>query len=166
MAGASASYYFVIIGTKDNPLYESEFGTFKQGGDGVSKVRATLLDKDAHRINYIQITNQQSVSLPQSPVQFREEQRHMNQFIAHSSLDCIEDLQWASKEMYLKTVDKFNNTWVSCFLTGGNEPVRQFFTDVYDLYCKTLMNPFYEVNMAIRSQTFDQKIKAAAKKYL
>lgn len=44
----------------------------------------------------------------------------MNQFIAHSSLDCIEDLQWASKEMYLKTVDKFNNTWVSCFLTGGS----------------------------------------------
>ncbi|KAJ6261361.1 hypothetical protein Dda_4031 [Drechslerella dactyloides] len=156
MAGSSTSYYFVIIGTKDNPLYEAEFGTFKQGGDGVPK--------------------------------FREEQRHMNQFIAHSSLDCIEDLQWASKEMYLKTVDKFNNTWVSCFLTGGkaaytrryetdikfllvhdtrsDEPIRQFFADVYDLYCKTLMNPFYEVNMAIRSQTFDQKIKAAAKKYL
>ncbi|KAF3090330.1 TRAPP subunit [Orbilia oligospora] len=146
MAGSSTSYYFVIIGTKDNPLYEAEFGSFKQGGDGIAK--------------------------------FREEQRHMNQFIAHSSLDCIEDQQWASKEMYLKTVDKFNNTWVSCFLTGGNikfllvhdtrsdEPIRQFFTDVYDLYCKTLMNPFYEVNMAIRSQTFDQKIKAAAKKYL
>ena len=61
------SYYFTIIGTRDNPLFESEFGTSKGGGDG-------------------------------SP-RFREEARHMNQFITHAALDMVEEIQWANKEL-------------------------------------------------------------------
>jgi len=58
------SYYFAIIGTKDNPLFEHEFGTSKQGGDGIAR--------------------------------FRDDARHMNQFIVHSSLDIVEEVQWTT----------------------------------------------------------------------
>lgn len=46
------------------------------------------------------------------------------------------------------------------------EPIRQFFFDVYDLYVKTLLSPFYFVNQPITSQVFDQKVRALGKKYL
>lgn len=61
------SYYFVIVGTQDNPLFEHEFGTSKQGGDGA-----------AH---------------------FADQARSMNQFIVHSSLDILEEVQWSSGQM-------------------------------------------------------------------
>lgn len=63
------SYYFAIIGTQDNPLFEHEFGTSKQGGDGLSR--------------------------------FSDQARHLNQFILHSSLDVVEEVQWNSGQMYV-----------------------------------------------------------------
>lgn len=33
------SYYFAIIGTRDNPLFELDFGTSKLGGDGLARFR-------------------------------------------------------------------------------------------------------------------------------
>lgn len=61
------SYYFVIVGTEDNPLFEYEFGTSKAGGDGQAR--------------------------------FPEQARHMNQFIVHSSLDIVEEVQWGTGQM-------------------------------------------------------------------
>ncbi|KAI1268263.1 Sedlin [Xylariaceae sp. FL1019] len=165
------SYYFVIVGTQDNPLFEHEFGTSKAGGDG-----------QAH---------------------FPESSRHMNQFIVHSSLDIVEEVQWGSGQMYLKCVDRFFNSYVSCFLTGGNikfmllhqppptanpssarasassstiasnptspqteEAVRAFMLEVYESWVKTIMSPFYRVNMEVTSPVFRQRVVAAGKKYL
>ncbi|KAL9106101.1 MAG: hypothetical protein Q9187_008607 [Circinaria calcarea] len=79
------SYYFCIIGSKDNPLFELEFGTSKQGGDGVAR--------------------------------FPAEARRLNPFIVHASLDIVEEAQWLSNQMYLKRVDHFASSHISCFLT-------------------------------------------------
>lgn len=69
LATPTMSYYFAIIGTQDNPLFEYEFGTAKQGGDGIAR--------------------------------FQEQARHMNQFIVHSSLDIVEEVQWSSGQMFV-----------------------------------------------------------------
>ncbi|KAF2453948.1 Sedlin [Lineolata rhizophorae] len=82
------SYYFAIVGTKDNPLFEHEFGTFRQGGDGIAR--------------------------------FRDDARHMNQFVVHSSLDMVEELQWTTGQMYLKNIDRFHTSYISAFLTPTN----------------------------------------------
>lgn len=186
------SYYFVIVGTQDNPLFEHEFGTSKAGGDGQSR--------------------------------FNEQVRHLNQFILHSSLDIVEEVQWAQGQMcvpsthsnthtappralltrrerrYLKVVDKFFNNYVSCFVTGGNvkflllhqpalppgpptsrsstaiganptspateEAVRNFFVEVYENWVKAIMNPFYRTNQEVSSPVFRQRVAAAGRKYL
>ncbi|EHA50975.1 hypothetical protein MCOR27_002406 [Pyricularia oryzae] len=162
------SYYFAIIGTQDNPLFEYEFGTSKQGGDGMPR--------------------------------FAEASRHMNQFILHSSLDIVEEAQWNTGQMYLKCVDKFLNSYVSCFVTGGNvkflllhqpvvvgpqttaatrnsiaanptsvateEAIKSFFMEVYENWVKAIMSPFYKVNMEVRSPIFRARVAAAGKKYL
>ena len=61
------SYYFAIIGTRDNPLFTIDFGTSKGGGDGVAR--------------------------------FRDEAKHMNQFIVHAAIDMVEEIQWNNKEL-------------------------------------------------------------------
>jgi hypothetical protein len=61
----------------------------------------------------------------------------MNQFIVHSSLDIVEEVQWGGGQMYslpsplyalltllsryLKCIDRFYNNYVSCFITGGSQ---------------------------------------------
>ncbi|KAK4143858.1 Sedlin [Dichotomopilus funicola] len=177
------SYYFAIIGTQDNPLFEYEFGTSKQGGDGQAR-----FPDDAH---------------------------HLNQFVLHSSLDIVEEVQWTNGQLYLKVIDKFFTNYISCFMTAGNvkflllhqptataaaaaaatagvsgvtpvanpsrnstavganptspqteEAIKNFFGEVYENYVKAIMSPFYKVNMGIRSPVFRQRVAAAGRKYL
>jgi trafficking protein particle complex subunit 2 len=74
------SYYFVIVSPTDKPLFDLTFGTSKAGGDGVARFRNG------------------------------ETSRYMNQFIAHASLDIVEEVQWLNSNM-LGTSDIFpNNT--------------------------------------------------------
>ncbi|KFZ25472.1 hypothetical protein V502_00076 [Pseudogymnoascus sp. VKM F-4520 (FW-2644)] len=163
------SFYFAIVGTQDNPLFEYEFGSSKQGGDGIAR--------------------------------FPEQARYMNQFVVHSSLDIVEEVQWGTGQMYLKCLDRFYNNYVSCFITPGNikflllqmpsqptgvaistrastsiaanptspqteEAIRQFFVEVYENWVKTTMSPFYQVNMEVKSPVFRNRVVASAKKYL
>jgi hypothetical protein len=116
---------------------------------------------------------------------------------------------------YLRTIDRFQTSHVSAFLTGGNvkfmllsspdvpasgstaaslstgqsasassnrlnrafqsfnptspdteEAIKKFFLDVYDVWVKALMNPFYQANAPVTSPVFRQRVQQAARKHL
>lgn len=138
-----ATYHFVIVGPQDNPLFEDEFGAGRRG----------TADKSNDR-------------------------RHLNEFIVHAALDPTDFLTWNSKDMYLKVVDHFHEWSISAYATASRtrfmllhdvrneDGIRNFFTEVHELYTKVLLNPFYTPGAPIESDNFRTKIKACARKYL
>ena len=75
-------------------------------------------------------------------------------------------------------MDRFNDQNVFAFVTASGvrflllhegrneEAVRNFFNEVYELYVKLLLNPFYQYDTPILSPSFDQRIRALARRYL
>ncbi|KAG2386966.1 hypothetical protein C9374_002001 [Naegleria lovaniensis] len=130
--------YFVIV-AKDCPIYELEISTSK-----------------------------------------RTDQSQLKQFVLHASLDVVEELQWTTNNLFLKSIDKFNEFNIYGFVTAGNvrflllfendkkndDTIKNFFSDVFELYIKIQMNPFYELYSPITSQDFDNRVKQLANKYI
>ena len=92
-----SSYYFTIIGTRDNPLYELEFSSFKTA---VSS--STSTNNIPGRSNF--------------PTSVKE----ILPFISNSSLDLIEDIQWSTNQFSLGKIDSFYGLLINAFITQGN----------------------------------------------
>ena len=101
-----------------------------------------------------------------------------HQFVVHAALDIVDELLPQGNAVYLKTVDRYRELLVSAYVTPGHvrfmllhdgkseDTVRNFFEDVYEMYLKVLLNPFYRPNSAIESPDFDMRVRALGKRYL
>ncbi|CAL8084409.1 unnamed protein product [Calicophoron daubneyi] len=135
-------YYFVIVGHHDEALFEFEYRAANKAADNRS-----------------------------------EEYRYLNQFIAHAALDIVDEQMWTTTNTFLKAVDKFNEWIVSASVTPGklrfillhDEPnesrIRNFFQDVYDVYVKLALNPFFDRRMPVSSPSFTKKVQRLASKH-
>ncbi|OQS03005.1 trafficking protein particle complex subunit 2 [Thraustotheca clavata] len=106
----------------------------------------------------------------------KDETAHVDEFVLHSALDIVQETMWSNPSMWLKVVDKFNEQFVSGFVTATNikfillhesrneDAIKSFFLDVYDLYVKLLLNPFYTHDTPISSIDFDSRVRSLAKR--
>ena len=79
--------------------------------------------------------------------------------------------------MYMRTVDKFNSQLhISCLMTASGtkfillheksyeDQIKQFFNEMYELFVKALMNPFFDPEKAIEIPQFDDSVALISKR--
>ncbi|EFX03247.1 trafficking protein particle complex subunit 2 [Grosmannia clavigera kw1407] len=181
------SYYFAIVGTQDNPLFEYDFGTSKQGGDGLAH-----FSEQARHLNQFIVHSSLDVveevlwGTGQMYLKCVDKffQNYVSCFVTGAN----------TKFLLLHTPSSAANAYtpgINGGLTGGNsssaasvssrastsiganptsaateEAIKNFFFEVYESWVKATMNPFYKNNMEISSPVFRARVAAAGKKYL
>ncbi|CAD6892594.1 unnamed protein product [Tilletia controversa] len=141
------SYYFCIVGTRDNPIFEAELASKPSGSSSLTASSSTAISSHSNS----SLTSASAPGATNSGLSAggvgggggsgggsgtgragataaegrglgfgRYTDRHVLQMIAHSALDVVEDVQFTNGAMYLKAIDRINEWTTSVFLLPTN----------------------------------------------
>ena len=145
MSSTGFSYYLVIVGQSDNPIYELEYST-----------RTAAEQKSTDHRYLTQFIAQAALDLVDEYVWTTN----------NMYLKCVDKFN----EWFVTAFVGCNQT--VRFLLLHSSPridennIKSLFHELYELYTKFALNPLYEHHSQIRSSTFDKKAHLLAKKYL
>jgi hypothetical protein len=175
------SYYFVIISPTDAPLFELTFGTSKAGGDGVARFRNGETSRYMNQFvvhaaldvveevqwlspnmwlkvidNYAPTNSHISCFMTGTNVRF---------MLLHqpSSMNAASNAAGSSRASTVLSSTSIPQNPTS---PQTEEAIRQFMTEVFELWVKTLMNPFYGIGQPVKSPVFRARVTAAGRKWL
>jgi hypothetical protein len=60
----------------------------------------------------------------------KKEISYIQELVAYASLDLVEASEWGTNNMYLKSVDKFNEYSINCMITPGSK-LKLFIINYY-----------------------------------
>ncbi|CAG8960689.1 hypothetical protein HYFRA_00013457 [Hymenoscyphus fraxineus] len=161
------SYYFAIIGTSDNPIFEYEFGTAKAGGDGVPRFPEQARHMNQFIVN-ASLDNVEDVQWGGGQMYLKNIDRYYNNYISAF----ITGSNTKFLLLHHPTTPSTTSTRASTSIPANptspqtEEAIKQFFVEVYENWLKTVMNPFYTQGMRIDSPVFRGRVAAAGRKYL
>ncbi|KAF4123105.1 trafficking protein particle complex subunit 2 [Geosmithia morbida] len=162
------SYYFAIVGNQDNPLFEYEFGTSKQGGDGQSRFPEQMRHLNQFILHSsLDIVDEAQWSHGQMYLKCIDKffDNYVSCFVTGGNVKFL--------LLHHPMLPPGSSSTRSSTAIGANptspateEAIKMFFMEVYETWVKAVMSPFYKANAEVRSPVFRMRVAAAGRKYL
>lgn len=172
------SYYFAIVSPTDSPIFELTFGTSKAGGDGVARFRNGETSRYMNQFIVhasIDIVEEVQWLNPNMYLKhidtYPPTNAHISCFVTGTNVRFLL-LHQPPIAPVGAAGSRASSTAMSTSIPHNptspqtEEAIRQFMTEVFEIWTKTLMNPFYRVGSEIKSPVFRQRVSAAGRKWL
>lgn len=171
------SYYFAIISPTDSPLFELTFGTSKAGGDGVARFRNGETSRYMNQFIVhaaLDVVEEVQWLTPNMWLKvidsYAPTNSHVSCLVTGSNhrfmlLHQPTPMPTSSAGSRASTI---SSNSIPHNPTGSQteDAIRQYMSEIYELWIKATMNPFYRLNSPIVSPVFRQRATAAGRKWL
>ncbi|RMD42771.1 hypothetical protein DV735_g2334, partial [Chaetothyriales sp. CBS 134920] len=171
------SYYFAVISPTDTPLFELTFGTSKAGGDGLARFRNGETSRYMNQfivhasLDVVEEAQWLSPNMWLKVIDnYPPTSSHVSCFVTASNVRFM--LLHQPAAMPTSGAGSRASTISASSIPHNptsqhtEEAIRQFMIEVYELWVKASMNPFYRPGATITSPMFRQRVTAIGRKWL